>query len=103
MAERVAQLATFVNRPRRRRRNVTRNSAGKRELLEQLLHSGFVHGDVRVDVSPGALEVYVAYNRRTAVPRTSYVKHIKVILLDDSVQVHIDEVLARRRAPVSNH
>jgi hypothetical protein len=36
MAERVPQLATFVNRPRRRRRNMAGNPAGKRELLEQL-------------------------------------------------------------------
>ena len=82
---------------------MTRNSAGKRELLEQLLHSGFVLGDVRIDVSPGAFEVYVADNRWAAVPGTSDVEHIEVILLDDPVQVHVDEILARRRAPMSDH
>src|ERR1019366_1343748 len=34
MAERVSQLATFVNRPRRRRRNVAGNPTGEGELLE---------------------------------------------------------------------
>src|ERR1019366_8841215 len=36
MAERVPQFATFVNRPRRRRRNMAGNPAGERELHEQL-------------------------------------------------------------------
>ena len=31
------------------------------------------------------------------------VEHVEVVLLDDPVQVHIDEVLTRRRAPVSDH
>ncbi len=42
MAERVSQFATFVNRPRCRGGNVAGNPAGKRELLEQFLHSRFV-------------------------------------------------------------
>ena len=49
MAERVPQFAAFVNRPRRRRRNMAGNPAGKRELLEQLFQPGFVLGDVRID------------------------------------------------------
>ena len=35
--------------------------------------------------------------------RARDVKHIKVKLLDDPVQMHIDEVLAWRRAPVADH
>ena len=46
MAERIAQLAALVNRSRRRRRNVAGDAAGEGELLEQLLQSGFVLGDV---------------------------------------------------------
>ena len=103
MAERVPQLATFVNRPRRRRRNVAGNPAGKRELLEQLFQPGFVLADVRIDLAPGAFEVNVAHDRRAAVTGTGDVEHVQVILLDDPVQMHIDEVLARRRAPVSDH
>ena len=49
MAERVPQFAAFVNRPRRRRRNVAGNPAGKRELHEQLLEPGLVLGDVRIN------------------------------------------------------
>ena len=50
-----------------------------------------------------AFEVSVGHQRRAAVPRTGDVQHIHILLLDDPVQVHIDEVLAGRRAPVSDH
>src|SRR5208337_492200 len=96
-------LATFVNRPRRGRRNVAGNSTGKRELLEQLLEPDFVLADVRINLTVGAFEVSIAHQRRAAVTGTGKVEHVQVILLDDPVQMHIDEVLARRRAPVSNH
>ncbi len=103
MAKRVSQLATFVNRPRRRRCNMAGNPAGKRELLEQLFHSGFVLGDVRINLTPCAFEVDVAHQRRAAVPGTGDVEHIQVILLDDPVQVHVDEVLTRHCTPVPDH
>ena len=103
MAERVPQLAAFVNRTRRRRRNMAGNPAGKRELLEQLFQPGFVLRDVRINFTPGAFEVDIAHNCRAAVTGTGDVEHVQVILLDDPVQMHIDEVLARRRAPVSDH
>ena len=103
MAERVAQFAAFVNRTRRRRRDMAGNPAGKRELLEQLFQPGFVLADVRINLTLGAFEVNVAHDRRAAVTGTGDVEHVQVILLDDPVQMHIDEVLARRRAPVSDH
>jgi hypothetical protein len=103
MAERVSQLATFVNRSRRRRSNMARDPSRKRELSEQLFQSGFVLADVWIDLSVGTFKVNVTHQRRAAVPRASNVKHIQVILLDDPVQVHVDEVLTWRRAPVSDH
>src|SRR5208282_955820 len=86
MAERVTQFATFVNRPRRRWRNMAGNPAGKGELLEQLLHSGFVLGDVRINLTVGPFEINVAHERRATVPGTRDVEHIQVILLDHPVQ-----------------
>ncbi len=103
MAERVPQLAALVNRPRRRRRNMAGNPAGERELCEQPLQPGLVLADVRIDLAVGAFEVGIAHQRRAAVPGTGDVEHVQVILLDDPVQVHVDEVLARRRAPVPDH
>jgi len=31
------------------------------------------------------------------------VKHVQVILLDHPVQMHVNEILSRRRAPMSDH
>ena len=103
MADRVTQFAAFVNRPRRGGRNMAGNPAGERELREQLLEPGFVLGDVRIDLAPGAFQVHVSHNRRAAMTGAGDVEHVQVVLFDRPVQMHIDEVLARRRAPVSHH
>src|SRR5664279_5131900 len=76
MAERVPQFAAFVNRPRRRRSNMAGNTAGERELLEQLLEPGLVLGDVRIDLTPGAFEVNVTDNRRAAVTWAGDIEHV---------------------------
>ena len=103
VAERVAELAAFVDRARRRGRHMARDAARKRELLAQLLHSGFVLADVRIDLAVAALEVGVGNQRRAAVARTGDVEHVQIVLNDDAVQVGVDEVLTRRRAPVADH
>jgi len=103
MAERVAQLAAFVNRPRRRRRNMAWKSRRGRELLEQLLHAGFVLADVRINLTPGAFEVDVATRAAPPCPGPATLEHIQVVLLDDPVQVHVDEVLPRHRAQLPDH
>jgi len=83
-------------------RNVAGNTAGERELLEQFLHarSSCVTFE---DLTPGAFEVDVAHQRRAAVAGTGNVDIVQVIFLDDPVQVHVDEVLPRHRAPVTDH
>ena len=103
MAERIPKLATFVNRSRRGRRNMAGNSAGKRKLLEQLFEPSLVLADVGINLAPGPFEVNVAHDRGAAVAGTGDVEHIEVILFDDPIQMHIDEVLTRRGAPVSDH
>src|SRR5580658_4446150 len=77
MAQRVSQFTTFVNRPRRRRRNMTGNPAGKGELLEQLFQPGFVLADVWINLTVRAFEVSVAHQRWTAVTGTGNVEHIQ--------------------------
>src|SRR5476651_2631758 len=100
MAERITELATLVDRTRTLRRRVAGNSSGKRELLEEPLQPSLVPADVGVDLAVGALEIRVAHDGRTAVPGAGDVNHVEVVLLDDSIQVNIDEVLAGSRAPV---
>ena len=74
---------------------------GKRELLEELLQPGLILADVGIDLAVSAFEIRVANDGRAAVPGAGDVNHVEVVFLDDPVQVDVDEVLARRRAPVS--
>ena len=103
MAERIAELPAFMDRARRGRRDMAGDAARKGELLEQPLHPGLVLADVRVDLAVAALEIGVADQRRPAVAGAGNIEHVEVVFLDDPVQMHIDEVLAGRRAPVADH
>ena len=100
MAERIAQLAALVDRARALRRRVAGDASGKRELEEQLSQPGFVLADVGIDLAVGALEIGVAHDGGAAVSGARDVDHVEVVLLDDAVQVHVDEVLPGGRAPV---
>ena len=103
VAQRVAQFPAFVDRSRSRRRHMAGNTAGKRELGEQLLHPGLVLTHVGIDLAVGALEVGVGDQGRTAVAGAGDVEHVQVVLRDDPVEVHVDEVLPRRGAPMPDH
>ena len=103
MAQRITQLAAFVNRSRRRRRNMAGDPSGKGELLEQLFQAGFVLRDVRINLTPCTFQVDIAHNRRASVTGACDVEHIQVVLPDDAVQMNIDEVLAWRCAPMGDH
>ena len=99
--QRVAQLAALVDRARRLRRDVTRDAAGERELLEQPLHPVRVLRDVGIDFAVRALEIGVGHQSRSAVPGPGDVDHVQVVLVDDAVQMDIDEVQPGRGAPVA--
>ena len=76
------------------------NASGKRKLSEELPQPSLVLADVRINFAVRALEIRVAHDGRAAVPGARDVNHVEVIFLDDPVQVHVDEVLPRGRAPV---
>ncbi len=98
--ERVAELAALVDRSRRLRRDVARDPTGERELAKQPAQSLLVVADVRVELGVGALEVGVGDESRAAVAGTGHVDHAEVTPADQAVEVRVDEVQARRRAPV---
>src|SRR5689334_2999100 len=80
---------------------MTRNAAGKRELQEQFSQAGLVQADLRVDLAVGAFEVSIRHHRRPAVSGAGYIDHVEVVLVDDPIEVRVDEILSRCRAPVS--
>src|SRR5206468_12289539 len=67
MDQRVAQLATLVDRAWRFGGDVAADPARKRELAEQLLHARLVQRERGVDLAGRALEVRVCDRSRTTV------------------------------------
>ena len=99
--ERVAELAALVDRARRLGRDVAGDAARERELAEQLAHALLVAGDGRVDLAVGPLEVGVGDDAGPAVAGADDVDRVEVPAPDDAVHVRVDQVEARRRAPVA--
>src|SRR6478672_3735561 len=56
---------------------------------------------VRIDLAVGRFEVSVRDQAGTTMPGAGDVDHVEVVLLDDPVQVHIDEIQTWRRSPVA--
>ena len=101
MAERIAELAPFMDAAGRFRGDVAGNSAGKAELLEQPLHSRDVWADVRIKFAVGAFQIGVGDERRAAVPRPDDIDHVQIVALDHPVEVNVEHIEPRRRAPVA--
>ena len=99
--QRVSQFTAFVDRTWRFWSHVTRDAAGERELREQALHSLLILRHVRIDLAVRPFEIRVGDQARSAVPRPSDVEDIRVVFLDEAIQVHVDEVQSRRRAPMT--
>src|SRR5690606_31983860 len=83
------------------RSNVAGDAAGERELAEEAPQALFVLGDVRIDLTVRAFHVDVGQGSRSPVARARDVHRVERARLDNAVEVDIDEVQARRGAPVA--
>ena len=101
MHQRVAKLPALVDRSGRLRGDVAGNAPGEGELLEQPSHSALVAGHARIELAISPFQVGIGHQARTAVPRPGDKDHIQVVLLDDPIQMNVDEIQSRRRAPVA--
>ena len=101
VAQRVAQLASLVDASRRFRCHVAGDAAGKRELPEEGGEPGSILRDRGIDLAVGPFQIHIGHDRRPAMPRTRQIDHVEVQRRDHPIEVRVDEVLARRRAPVS--
>src|SRR5207253_11449946 len=79
---------------------MARNSAGKAELLEQLLHPADSLFDARIDLAVRPFEIRQCDQRRPAVTGADDVHHVQVMLDDDPVEMHVKKIESRRRVPV---
>ena len=97
----VAQLTSFVNRSGRLRSDVAGDSPRKGELSEEPLHSRSILGNVRIKLAVSALQVCVRDQGGPAVAGASDEDNVQVQFLDESIEMHVDEVETGRRSPVT--
>ncbi len=77
------------------------NAAGERKLLEQPLQATLVPGDIRIDFAVGAFEIGIRHKPWPTMTGPSNINHVEIVVLDNAVQMHVNEVQARSRAPMT--
>src|SRR4051812_18398514 len=80
---------------------MTGNSARERELLEETFYPGFVLRDFGIYFAVRSLEVGIRDDSRSTVTWPGDIDHVQIVLIDDAIQMRIDEIQARCRAPMS--
>ena len=101
MRDAVAELAAFVNRPRRFGRAVTADAAGKGKLHEEALQAAQVLAAIRVHVAVRTFEVHRPEHAGRAVARPGQIDDVDVVLANGAVEVGVDEAERGTRAPVA--
>ena len=101
MGNAVAQFAAFMDGSRCFGCAVATDTARKGEFLEELQHAFFVFALVGVNLRVSAFEINRAQHARCAVARASHKDGVKVVLLDEPVQVNVGEAQPGARAPMS--
>src|SRR5512135_228537 len=101
MGERIPEFSSFIDGPGRLRGSMTRNAAGERELLEELLHALGIPGYVGIKFAVRTFQICVGYHAGTSMTGAADEYDIEVMSLDHAVKVHVDEVEPRCGAPVS--
>src|SRR5580704_15759993 len=76
------------------------NSTGKRELLEQALHTCRVARYCGIELAVAALQPGVGHQRGAAMSRPDDGNHVQIALDDDAVQVRVKEIQPGRGAPM---
>jgi hypothetical protein len=76
------------------------DSARKRELAEQSPHAGDILSDLGVDFAVGSLEIGIGHHGGPAMARTANIDDVQIPVLNDSIEVHVDEVEARAGTPM---
>src|SRR5664280_1443760 len=99
--ERIAELATLVDRAGGLGGDVTGNPAREGELAKQAAQTLLVAADVRVDLAVGPLQIGVCHQSGPSVARARHVQDVPVALSDQAVEMGVDEVQPGRRAPMA--
>ena len=89
MYERVAKLASLVDRAWRFRGYMAGNSIRPTELAKEPLDAVLVPLDVRIDLRLGTFKIGVGHKARSAVAGADDIEHIEVALADQPIPMHI--------------
>ena len=100
MGKRIAQFAALVDGAWRLWRGVARDAAGEGELPEQSGHAPQVLRHARVDVAVGPLQPGAGHHAGPTVAGAGDEDHVEVVAPDQSREVGIEQVEARRGAPM---
>ena len=98
--QRIAQLSAFMNRARSLGRDVTRNSVRPRELAKEPLQSVAAALDRRIVLGVRPFQIALRHDARPAMAGTDDVHHVEIVLLDQPVEMDIEKVQPRGRAPM---
>ena len=98
----VAQLAPLVDGAGGLGGAVAADAAGEGELAEQAAHTLLVLAHVGVKLAVGSLQIGLGHHRVAAVAGAGDIDHVQLMACDYPVQVGVDKVLARHRAPVAH-
>ena len=99
--QRIAELAAFMNGAGRFRRDMAGNSVRPGELAKQPMQSVPAALDRRIAFGIGPFQIGLRHDARAAMARTDDVHHVQIVLFDQPVEVDIEKVQSRRRAPMS--
>src|SRR4029077_7621311 len=97
----VPKFAAFMDGTGRLRCAVRTYSSWKRKLPEEFEHARFVAALIRINLGVVAFEITVGERSWRAMPGTGNINDVQVVLLDETVQVHPDQGLARIGAPMT--
>ena len=101
MGQGIAELAALVDGARSFRRHMAWNAVRPGELAEQPVHAVAAALDRRITLGVGAFQIGVRHQPGTAMTGTDHVDHVQVMLLDQTIEVDVEKIQSRRRAPMS--
>src|ERR1700688_469880 len=88
----VAELAAFVDGTWSFGSDMAGNSTRERKLLEQPPESVFRLRNAGIKLAVGAFQISVGNQPGTSVSRACNIDDVKIVLLDEPIQVYIDEI-----------
>src|SRR5271156_5621550 len=95
VGEHIAELSAFMNRSWRFRSAVAADSAGERELLEELAQAVNVLAFLGINLRICPLQIRWTQDPRRAVTRAGEKNHVEIVLFDQPIQMNIHERQAR--------